>query len=294
MFRRLLSFFIAVSAAIGAILPYGDAIKPGDVPIISVTEQAENTVRVMSYNIRYGDVGDVPAFLRRSIVLEEILRVAPDSLGAQEVTPDWMFWLRRLPQYGIVGEGRDGKNKGEHNPILYNREKYELIDYNTFWLSETPDVMSYGWDAACRRVCTWALLENRETGGRYAHVNTHFDHMGVVAVQKGAEMISAFIAEKFGEIPVVFTADMNAEPDSVPYAVMTRTLTDTRVAAPDCRSFGTYHDTQPQMYADCIIDYVLCSADVTPLVYRTVTEGVNGRYVSDHFPVYADVQFSAS
>ena len=112
-------------------------------------------------------------------------------------------------------------------------------------------------------------------------------------MQKEAELVSSFIAEKFSDVPVVFTADMNAEPDSVPYAIMTRTLTDTRLAAPDCESFGTCHDAQPQDNADCIIDYVLCSADVTPLVYRTVTEGVNGRFVSDHFPVYADVTLKA-
>ena len=124
---------------------------------------------------------------------------------------------------------------------------------------------------------------------QYVHVNTHFDFRGEVAMPKEAEQITAFLAERFADVPIVFTADMNATPNSVPYRIMTQALTDTRLAAPDSQSFGTYHDAQPERYADEIIDYVLCSRDVTPLTYRTVTEGVNGRFVSDHFPIYADV-----
>ena len=293
LFRRLLSMLLAVSMAAATLFPYGDAYTPGTFPIIGIDEKADDAVRVMSFNIRCYGVGDEGVARRRLIALEEILRVAPDSLGVQEATGAWMFWLRMLPQYGIVGKCRDGGISGEHCPVLYNREKYRLIDADTFWLSETPDEVSYGWDAACRRVCTWVLLENRESGVRYAHVNTHFDNVGKTAVKKSAEQISAFIAERFPDVPVVFTADLNAEPDSVAYEIMTRTLSDTRLTAPDCQSFGTYHDAAPQDYSDCIIDYVLCSQNVTPLVFRTVTEGVNGRFVSDHFPIYADVTFAA-
>lgn len=295
LFRKIIGLFLAVSAAFGTVFPYADAYKEGTFPIIGVEEKAEDTVRVMSFNVRYADVNGVPASSRRLLVQEEILRVAPDSLGVQEANPAWLFWLRMLPQYGIVGECRDGKWKGEACPVLYNRQKYKLVDHDTFWLSETPDEVSYGWDAACRRTCTWALLENRQDGTRYAHVNTHFDNSGATAIRESAKMVSAFIAEHFDGVPVVFTADLNAQPGSAGYGIMTETLSDARMTAPDCsdecRSLYTFHDGDPEGDSLEMIDYILCGDGVTALSYRTVTEGVNGRFVSDHFPIYADVQF---
>lgn len=297
LFRKIIGLLLAVSAAFGTLVPYGDAYKEGTFPIIGVGEKAEDAVRVMSFNIRSADVNDVPASRRRLPALEEILRIAPDSLGVQEATPEWMFWLRQMPQYGIVGECRDGKRQGEACPVLYDRKKYKLIDHDTFWLSETPDEVSYGWDAACRRTCTWALLENRQDGTHYVHVNTHFDHVGTTAVRESAKMISAFIAERFADVPVVFTADLNARPGSEGYNIMTETLFDARLTAPDCtdecRALGTFHDGKPEGRKLSQIDYILCGEGVTALSYRTVTDGVNGRFVSDHFPIYADLHFGA-
>ena len=295
LFRKIISLFLAISAAFGTLVPYGDSYKEGTFPIIGAEEKAEDTVRIMSYNIRGADVNGVSATRRRLLALEQILRVAPDSLGVQEAKPGWMFWLRMLPQYGIVGECRDGKWRGEACPVLYNREIYKLIDHDTFWLSETPEKVSYGWDADCRRTCTWALLENKQDGMQYVHINTHFDHVGQTAVRESAKMITALIEEKFADVPVVVTADLNAQPGSTGYNIMTETLTDARLTAPDCtdecRSLYTFHDGKPEGGSLLTLDYVLCGEGVTPVSYRTVTEGVNGRFVSDHFPIYADVRF---
>ena len=297
LFRKIVSLLLAVSAAFGTLFPYGDAYREGAFPIIGIEEKAEDAVRVMSFNIRGADVNGVSATRRRMLALEEILRVAPDSLGVQEAKPGWMFWLRMLPQYGIVGEARDGKGRDEACPVLYNREKYKLIDHDTFWLSETPDEVSFGWDAACRRVCTWALLEDKQDGARYVHVNTHFDHVGRTAVRESAKMIMAFIQEKFTDVPIVLTADLNAQPGSTAYNIMTETLVDARVSAPDCpdecRTLYTYHDGKPDGDELLMLDYVLCGEGVSALSYRTVTDGVNGRFVSDHFPIYADVRIDA-
>ena len=296
LWHRLFSAFLSAVTAVAALFgaTYTDAFVPGTFPEIGIEAQAEDSVRIMSFNIRCADVNGTEAYKRRLIALEEILRIAPDSLGVQEATPEWMLWLRALPQYGVVGEGREGGFRGEHCPVLYNREKYRLVDSDTFWLSETPDEVSYGWDAECLRVCTWAMLENRKTGARYVHVNSHFDYTEGVAVRESANMITALIAERFADVPVVFTADMNTTAGSEAYRIMTASLTDTRTAAPDSVSFGTFHGAHPETHAGYIIDYVLCSPDITPLVYRTITEGVNGRFVSDHFPIYADLRFPAA
>lgn len=291
--RRFISFFLSLFAAIMSFfgVAYRDSFEPGAFPIYGIDEKAEDAARVMSFNIRCKDVAGTPASRRRLLALEEILRVQPDSLGVQEATPEWMTWLRMLPGYDVVGEGRDGNGKGEHNPVVYNSEKYRLVDSDTFWLSETPDEVSLGWDGACSRICTWALLEDRETGKRYAHVNTHFDYRSRTAQREGAKLVCDLIEARFADVPVVFTADMNAVPGSEPYRIMCGTLCDLRESAPDSTVYFTYHDTQEHVDEDCIIDYILASDDVTPLTFRTVTEGINGRYVSDHFPLYADVRF---
>ena len=290
---KLFCFFLAlVSSLTSTVGPARkDAFTPGTFPEIGIEEKAADAVRIMSFNIRSADVNGTSASLRRQIALEEICRVAPDSLGVQEATELWMLHLRTLPQYGIVGEGRDGGVRGEHNPILYNKETWRLEDSGTFWLSETPDKPSLGWDAACPRICTWAALKNKKTGETYVHVNTHFDHVGETAVAEGAKMVADFIRTRFAGKHVVFTADMNAGPDSEAYRIMTALLQDTRLTAPDSKSYGTFHDGKPDVYTDWILDYILCGKTVTPLVFRTVTEGVNGRLVSDHFPLYADVRF---
>ena len=128
------------------------------------------------------------------------------------------------------------------------------------------------------------------TGAVYAHVNTHFDHVGKVAVVKEAEMLVDFIERELAGIPVVFTADLNATPDSDSYAVMTGALQDARLTAADAVSYGTFHACSPETHADYYIDFVMTTPGLEVETYRTVTAGVSGRLVSDHFPIYADVR----
>jgi len=165
-----------------------------------------------------------------------------------------------------------------------------VLDSDTFWLSETPDVSSFGWDADCKRVCSYALLEDKQTGTRFVHVNSHFDHIGAVAQKNEAEMVFAFIREKFSDMPAVFTADMNVLPDSEPYRIMTASLKDASLTSADSVKYGTFHNCKPQNMKEHTIDYVLYTGDWNPVHYRTVTVGVDGRYVSDHFPIYADMK----
>lgn len=293
MFDKIWAFFFSIILSVSALFgwTYEDKMPPYPLfPIIGIDEQAEDTVRVMSFNLRCTDVNGTPMVRRKTIVAEEIFETAPDSLGVQEATPEWMAYLRNnLRGYACVGEGRDGDGAGEFNAVFYNTEKWKAVDSATFWLSETPDRVSKDWNSDCRRVCTWVLLENLETGERYVHVNSHYDHKSSLARENGAKLVMELINEKSAEYPVVFTADMNSGPVSEPYKIMTEKLCDTRVTAEDIKSFGTFHNTKPETHAANIIDYILVTDDVTVKTYRTVTEGINGRFVSDHFPIYADI-----
>lgn len=295
MFAILARRIIAFSLAAFSLFCSYRGVIPGDTapaddslfPVLEITEKEENALRIMSFNIRFDDVGGVPMRNRRALVLKTIYDADPDSFGVQEATPQWMNTLRlMLPEYGSVGVGRDGGNKGEYSAVFYKKDKYKLVDSDTFWLSETPEVPSKSWNSSLRRICTWAVLENRKTGEQYVHVNSHYDHKSTEAMREAAKLICAFVNEKFPDMPVFFTADMNADPYSQVYRTMTATFKDTRTNAPITTDTETFHD----MFNgnERIIDYVMYRGAVTPTMYRVITAPVAGRYVSDHFPLYAD------
>ena len=299
MLSTLLQKFISIiltviSAFTFSGIKWGDSMGEKDFPHIPAEEKAADDIRVMSFNIRYGDVNGVPMVFRNDLVVREILDVKPDLIGAQEATPQWMTYLKALlPAYGCVGVSRDNGGEifreGEACPIFYLKERFELLDHGDFWLSDTPDVPSYAPGAGCPRICTWAYLRDKTTDTPVVHVNTHLDNVSREARELGAEMICDFISERFSKKPVVFTADLNSTETATAYAIISEKLTDTRIAAADSESYPSYHGSDPGGYRSCNIDYVMCSGDITVNAYRTVTDGIGGRFVSDHFPIYADL-----
>lgn len=295
LFQKILAFFIGIFyAATGSLgIVTGDSMYGHEFPIIEAAELADGDIRIMSFNTRYSDVNGVGLFFRKDIIREQIAELQPDSVGLQEATRATMKYLRRnLTGYKCVGVDRDhGKEngKGEYTAIFYREDKYTAVDSGNFWLSETPDEPSYGPEAGCRRVCTWVILENKETGIRFVHINTHFDNVSGNARTFAANMLSEYIKANFDGMNVVFTADMNTN-YGAPYNKMTSVLADTRYSAKDSQLYCTFHDGNPETRADCVLDYVLCSPEIKVSSFRAVTAGVAGRMSSDHFPIYADIR----
>ena len=285
----LMAFFTLISSIFGIVQN-----KPDNSVIQGFETKEENIMRIMSFNIRCANVGSDTWEDRIGIVSQTMLDSDADSIGVQEATPEWMATLKETvsEKYAYVGVGRDdGDNEGEYSAIFYLKDKYNVVESGTFWLSETPEKPSFGWDAACRRVCTWAVLENKENGEKYVHINTHFDHVGITARKNSVDMIVEK-AKEFSDLPVVFTADMNVRQDSDNYKqfVDSGVLFDTKFAAPDSMSYCTYHDTKPEKHEKDIIDYVMINNHFKAISYRVVTEGIDGRFVSDHYPIYADIE----
>ena len=273
---------------------FADSYEGHDFPLISAENQSAGTVRIMSFNIRCADVNGVDVPERLGIGIRQILEVMPDSLGIQEATPEWMKALnRKLLLYDWVGvereKGVSPLDNGESCPIFYLKSKLKLLDSGNFWLSETPDEPSYGPGAACKRICTWAKFKDKETGLTYVHVNSHLDHVSEDARVAGAQILIDFINERFGDLPVVFTADMNTLSNGRAYALMTEHLSDAALTAEDAKTFGTFHACKPETHTDYTIDFILCSEQIRVNSFRVITKGVDGRFVSDHFPLYADV-----
>ncbi len=281
----VVTFFSSLFGTIENMLKY-------EMPVYGIEQKAETVnLRIMSFNIRCLSVGSDTWEDRIGIVSETMLTSQADSIGIQEGTPEWMATLKDTlsEKYDFVGQGRDGVDEGEYSAVFYLKDKYKVIDSGTFWLSKTPEKISFGWGAACRRICTWVVLENKETGEQYVHMNSHFDHVSPVARKNSAKLIVER-AESFVNLPVVFTADMNAREGSLAYTTMTNSdaFKDSKYEAEDTVNYLTYHDTNPQLHQGEVLDYVMSNNMLKATQYRVVTQGVDGRYVSDHFPVYAD------
>lgn len=209
----------------------------------------------------------------------------------------------RLPDYDWLGVGRDdGKNEGEFNPIFYRKDRLQVKKNDTFWLAEkTDEPGKMGWDAACSRIVTWARFLDKKTGQEFYFFNTHFDHEGQEAQKKSAVLLLAKIDDIAGDLPVIVTGDFNVQPSSEPYHILTdsrneKSLQDSKSVAvkPHHGPDSTFHgfkglDNQKQ---ENRIDYIFVKNGVKVLQEGVLCDRLEGRYVSDHFPVLAKIKFS--
>lgn len=248
-------------------------------------------LKIMTFNVLcYGP--DEMFWLDRKGMVTDILREnKPDSFGLQESHYDWMKAVcEALPEYAYVGAGRDdGKNGGEFSPVFYLKDKYDVVDSGTFWLSETPDTPSFGWDAACRRVCSWAKLKEKESGKEYVHINTHLDHKGPEARTKGLQQVIDHAA-KF-DVPVVCTGDFNFTEGCDLYKQMVSgCLADSKYTAEDTMSNVTFNAFYPIIEdkgVPGIIDYISFTKGIKVKKYQVILDKPNGKFPSDHYPVMA-------
>lgn len=258
---------------------------------------APQPVNVMSFNIRYDNPEDSLDNweYRKDRAACAIRFYDVDILGTQEVLHNQLVDLQeRLPGYGVVGVGReDGKEKGEYSALWYKKDRFTLLDSGYFWLSETPEVPgSKGWDGACERIASWAKLKDKASGKEYFALNTHLDHVGVVARREGVTLILDKVNELSNGLPVIVTGDFNSEPESdvikhVTDAANPEHLTDSRSVSPlvygpawSFHDFGKIpYDRRP------LIDYVFVRNGLEVLRYGVLAETENEAFLSDHAPV---------
>jgi len=245
----------------------------------------------MTYNIRLDTQSDGVNHwpLRATKVYDVIRKYNPDIIGVQEALHNQMEDLaKNLPEYVFIGAGRDdGKTKGEYSAIFYKKEKFSVSKPATFWLSETPTTPgSKSWDAAITRVCSWGIFKDLKTKKKFIVANTHFDHIGVVAREKSANLIKEKIAKVKKKLPVIITGDFNSEPQDKPYLTMTDKKTlimiDSRTSSSTTGTFCTFGVNA----APCrTIDYIFHSNEWTATDYRVIQDSDGHYYPSDHLPV---------
>ncbi len=199
-----------------------------------------------------------------------------------------------LPEYAWFGVGRDdGVDGGEFSPVFYRRERFELVDGETFWLSESPNLAgSKSWDAALTRIASWVILRDTITGQYFFHLNTHFDHRGDRARFESAALIVSSLERLADGNPVIVTGDFNVEPDTAAYRVMTDRLIDARLGSvsephgPETTFAGFTVDPEE---TGGRIDYIFVDDSISVLSYGVVSDQWHGHYPSDHLPVVAEL-----
>lgn len=266
------------------------------------TSQQPITVNWGTFNIRYDNPDDQENNwkFRKDRVATFIQQEKLDIVGMQEVLHNQLEDLKtRLPEYAEVGIGReDGKQQGEYAPIFYRKDRFKLLDSNTFWLSQYPDSVGFiGWDGACTRIATWAKLEEKSTGKIFLAVNTHMDHVGVEARRKGALLIIERIQEIVGNRPAVLTGDFNVNDASEAY----QTLTTNKFVLKDAYKTAnvkegvsyTFHDFgKIPMDEREKIDFIFVTPQIKVNRSWIPKENADGKgLLSDHNPQLATLQF---
>jgi len=258
------------------------------------------SITVMTYNIRYDNSGDSTNSWqnRRVFVGEQIRFYHPDIIGMQEVLNNQLSFLDSVNSfYRFVGVARDdGQILGEYNPIFYDANKFNMVESGTFWLSETPDTISRGWDAALNRICTFALLHHRSYDLDFWVFNTHFDHVGEEARIYSADLITQTIDSLNMErdLPVILMGDFNTIDYSEGYTpFMNARLSDARLASrqqPTYGPEGTFNNFEILKPATQRIDYIFVNDQIRVLKYGVLTDSQEGKFPSDHFPVLIKVE----
>ncbi|MEX2568659.1 MAG: endonuclease/exonuclease/phosphatase family protein [Cyclobacteriaceae bacterium] len=274
-------------------------------------DSKDGSLHIITFNIRYDNPNDgINRWDARIPIVESYLTsTKPDIIGMQEVVHNQILDLQdMLEDYAYVGTGReDGKKAGEYSPIFYKKDKLNLIDHSQFWLSETPDVAgSKSWDSSLPRIVTWAQFEEKDSGNKFYAFNTHFDHRGVEARQRSADLMSEKISVIAGDYPVIVTGDFNIRKQhptlgNALYYNLVGTFKDNNslvnsadvskspVTTGGLTSTGFNPDwSNREGYA---IDYIFVNDhfEVEDYQVERIVEG--DVFISDHWPVVSNISF---
>lgn len=271
------------------------------------TKSCEPALLAMTYNIRLDTPtdGDNAWDKRKHLLFGQIVTMRPHILGLQEVLPNQQDDLKAvLADYDFIGAGRDdGKYAGEASPLIIDRRMFKIEASGTFWLSPTPNVPSLGWDAAFKRVASWAHLTRRSDKAKLLVINSHWDHSGLIARQKsGAKILEWISQNRIAGEQIMVLGDFNADDAEESVAQLSREISgnamlmNTKAAAAE-GIFGpaiSFNAFNPFPTSGNLIDHIFVSPDISVRAQGVVAQHENGRVASDHFPVVALLDLPSS
>ena len=253
-------------------------------------------LNIMSYNIRLDVKSDGINQWdnRKEGIVSLIKEKRPDILGVQEALPNQIEYLsKRLEEYGVIGEGRDGGDNGEYSAIYYKNKKMEVLESSTFWLSETPEIPSIGWDAALNRIATFGVFKIIKSNKIIVVYNSHFDHIGKKSRENSSKDILNHIKENaFLKNSIVLMGDFNAIPSDTPIKILSENLEDSFNTFPIKKPVGTFNAFELSSKLPKRIDYIF-TKNIEVLEYKHIYEKLTTKlWPSDHLPVFISIKVS--
>lgn len=257
-------------------------------------ENYETEITICSFNIRGSnmDTGVNAWSNRKKMVIREFGNYQYDIVCMQEPLIDQIQDFLSIGIYEWLGvSGQGTPDNDVFTPIFYNKKKLNVLDYGTFWLSETPDVVSRGWDGKFPRICTWAKFRDIENCRSFYVFNTHLDHVGEVAKLEGARLICRKIKEMTAEEAVFITGDMNSTPETPPIHTFLSEFSNSReIATEKSGPAGTAH-SYGKLYPPSQIDYIFVNEYISVTKAITITKNSDPVYMSDHYPIVITADF---
>ena len=263
--------------------------------LINSCSNSSDTYNVMSFNIRLDvDSDGVNSWDNRKQEIVSIIKNQKiDILGIQEGLPSQISYLSdELDEYDMIGEGRDGGNSGEYSAIFYNNQKLVLNDSETFWLSNTPNVPSIGWDAALNRIATVGSFTVSKSNNKLIIYNSHFDHIGKIARENSVDVILKHIEKNnYLESAIIVMGDFNSEPNETPILKLSEWLNDSFYEFPIEGPHGTFNGFDVNSELKNRIDYIF-TKNIQISNYTHVMERLSsGLWPSDHLPIVISFSF---
>lgn len=261
-----------------------------------VFAQKADPMNIATYNLRFNNPGDgVNAWPNRKETVKALIRYHEfDIFGTQEGLIDQLQDLAEMSEFTWYGRGRDdGKEGGEHSAIFYKKDRFELLDKGDFWLSETPDKPSFGWDATCRRICSWVKLKDKQSRKEFYFFSVHFDHKGKLARSESGKIMVEKIKSIAGTVPVICVGDFNSTPNTDQIKSLSSLLLDSHnvTEMPAYGPEGTSNGFKLDAPLKKRIDYIFVSDNFKVEKYAVLTDNKEQNYPSDHQPVVAEVKF---
>ena len=270
-----------------------------DRQLSNLPTEVSGQIRILTQNLRNQDDGEGKTVEERSKRFFQLVDdYKPDLIGTQEATWEWMQLLEEglSDRYELFGCSRLGPNTqdGEWNTILYRKDRFTAIGSDNFWLSNTPSeaASKLNYEGAVR-ICTWALLQDTETGKTVLFSNTHLQNTINKAdvYREVRERQAEILLQKLrsngnmlAQYPGFLTGDFNGQYSEPFYSVVTTVYEDAHTSAindtsPVSYSFHNYGRAQ-QLYDYCFHS----QKNVTILDYRILDDQYDG-YISDHYGI---------
>lgn len=265
--------------------------------LLSVNLFYGQNLKIMTYNIRLDVASDGENAWpnRKDYFTSQIGFYSPDVFGVQEAMPNQVLDIASaLPNYNKFGVGREEGGLGEACTIYYKKDRFKVEQSNTFWLSETPNVVSRGWDAACNRVCTYGLFKDLKTKKIFWIFNLHLDHMGEEARVKGVQLALSKIKElNTKNYPAFLMGDFNSEPNTTQIGEIRKVMDDTKDVSIE-KPFGpsgTFNDFKHNEPVTLLLDYIFISKNSGLKVQKhaVLSDSKDLKYPSDHLPVLIEI-----